>query len=389
MLLAVFVGISLFINLNIHVSISSRAHVSSYFIRGYQHNLSNDVNESDYQGGFSACLLIMDDTIKLREWLAYHYVVLPLRSIIIAIDSKSKNVTKIMDVLKEYKDLDINITVWNDDDYLPKERPNIKKFQRMDPWIFQQHVFCLECQKTMKHDNKTWTLFTDSDEFLVYNYFHEDAEDENPYGSYKKASINDLSVERNETISIRKDLPLLTEKTVIQYLFEHKIELPSCIRLPALYFGANESSIQEISKGVPPEINPYDFMTLRYRKHNMPRSGGFTKVIMDVSQIEEDWLNIAEVHTVHNPNLKLCGWNGDAASGTDYTSSIFRINHYLGSMEAFLERINDFRKYISAEKYSEKNLGAHPHMDDDDIRPWVQELVRQVGMKKVQSLLLG
>ena len=38
---------------------------------------------------FSACLLIKDNNIILPEWLAYHYTVLPLRRLIVAVDTLS------------------------------------------------------------------------------------------------------------------------------------------------------------------------------------------------------------------------------------------------------------------------------------------------------------
>jgi hypothetical protein len=42
------------------------------------------VNES-----FSTCLLVMDENFRLYEWLAYHYHVLTLRYVVIAVDPGS------------------------------------------------------------------------------------------------------------------------------------------------------------------------------------------------------------------------------------------------------------------------------------------------------------
>jgi len=43
--------------------------------------------------GFAICLLVLDYTIRLHEWvgLAYHYTVLPLSSLFIGVDPKSSN----------------------------------------------------------------------------------------------------------------------------------------------------------------------------------------------------------------------------------------------------------------------------------------------------------
>jgi hypothetical protein len=59
----------------------------------------------------SACLLTMDDNHFLIEWLAYHYHVLPLRDLIVAVDPRAK--TSPQEVFDRWKGL-INITVWND-----------------------------------------------------------------------------------------------------------------------------------------------------------------------------------------------------------------------------------------------------------------------------------
>jgi len=58
---------------------------------------------------FAACVLMKDDNIILPEWLAYHYEVLPLRRLIVAVDPFSKtNPDKILDA---YRDIGMNITV--------------------------------------------------------------------------------------------------------------------------------------------------------------------------------------------------------------------------------------------------------------------------------------
>ena len=57
----------------------------------------------------NACLFIMDDTIRLTEWLAYHYTVLPLGHLVVAIDPKSKRIDKIdkiLDMWREYITID-------------------------------------------------------------------------------------------------------------------------------------------------------------------------------------------------------------------------------------------------------------------------------------------
>ena len=55
-----------------------------------EHSIPNPP-PSDGNKTFSACLLVMDDNHRLVEWLAYHYHVLPLRYIIVAVDPRSES----------------------------------------------------------------------------------------------------------------------------------------------------------------------------------------------------------------------------------------------------------------------------------------------------------
>ena len=83
-----------------------------------------DSRDSNY---FSACLLVKDDNHYLVEWLAYHYHVLPLRRLIIAIDPKSQ--TSPTNILRRYAGATtatrnngsrMHITQWTDDDFFPQ-----------------------------------------------------------------------------------------------------------------------------------------------------------------------------------------------------------------------------------------------------------------------------
>lgn len=71
--------------------------------------------------GLSACLLVNDENPRLPEWLAYHYQILPLRSLIIAIDPSSRLSpdTILNRWTNDHTELGLDIQVWNDIDYLP------------------------------------------------------------------------------------------------------------------------------------------------------------------------------------------------------------------------------------------------------------------------------
>jgi hypothetical protein len=61
----------------------------------------------------NACMLIMDDTIRFVEGLAYHYTVLPLGHLVVAIDANSKRIDKILKAWREY----INIDTYQNDPF--------------------------------------------------------------------------------------------------------------------------------------------------------------------------------------------------------------------------------------------------------------------------------
>ena len=105
--------------------------------------------------GLSSCLLIMDDNHFLVEWLAYHYHSMPLRRLIVAVDPKSK--TSPSEILDRYASRELmHITIWSDTHYLPSYLD-----PDMDPvklYHFRQDCFISSCLKTLKQENRTWTM---------------------------------------------------------------------------------------------------------------------------------------------------------------------------------------------------------------------------------------
>ena len=79
---------------------------------------SIDVHEHQKKEGLSACLLVNDENPRLPEWLAYHYYILPLRSLIVAVDPASRSSPQ--SILDRYSCL-MDVTIWNDNDYLPEK----------------------------------------------------------------------------------------------------------------------------------------------------------------------------------------------------------------------------------------------------------------------------
>jgi hypothetical protein len=99
----------------------------------------------------SSCLMWMDDNHYLVEWLAYHHTVLPLRRLIICIDPKSQ--TSPLSLLERYLSRGLmNITVWNEDDFFPKEIRDQWKEDPVELFLERQNNCYLQCMKTLKED---------------------------------------------------------------------------------------------------------------------------------------------------------------------------------------------------------------------------------------------
>ena len=124
LIIILLVCIALCISLSIHIhsqllqssttNVTSAKHLKSTSSAKHKH-------KKNHNRGLSACLLVNDENPRLPEWLAYHYHILPLRSLIIAIDPSSRlSPDTILDRwTNDHTELGLDIQVWNDIDYLP------------------------------------------------------------------------------------------------------------------------------------------------------------------------------------------------------------------------------------------------------------------------------
>ena len=77
----------------------------------------------------AACLLVLDDTIRLTEWLAYHYTVLPLSNLIVAVDPKSslRSIERMNELASRWEPLGLRITFWYQDEWL-RHKPYLQNY---------------------------------------------------------------------------------------------------------------------------------------------------------------------------------------------------------------------------------------------------------------------
>jgi hypothetical protein len=338
---------------------------------------------------FSACMLVMDDNHRLTEWMAYHYHVLPLRYMIVAVDPRSK--TSPTHILNQWRRRGVHIIEWNDRDFWRADLklvpiPDDAELQtKRDRHRGRQKYFYKQCLIRCKKDKRTWVSLHDSDEFLVYNHAGGD-------------KFKEWEERRSKTSRMPRMKPSQTPPTtaeagaMIRYINHErdaglKYYKSPCIGIPRTMFGADESQVDQraIVKQVPKDFHwAAPLMdTLKYRQHatrNDFVKNALGKVIIDVSRI--DVARTPYFMSLHRPIKKLCPtpWINDWSAG-------LRINHYLGSWHSYSFRDDSRRgNERSWEQWTYKAMTLGENTDDN-IRPWLSGLVETEGEDVAREML--
>jgi hypothetical protein len=277
--------------------------------------------------GMSACLLVMDDNHFLIEWLAYHYHVLPLRHLIVAVDPRSQ--TSPASILDRYRTR-INITLWNDTDYYTanqKEREEAeywaeRKFGSDIPKSLIQHrarqrLFYYHCMQHLKAAGRDWTLLTDSDEFLRINYH----------------TVHQVSNPATGSIIVP---PVSEEGSVLTFL-QHNQHNPAlnlstfspCLQIPRIRFGTVEPENGHAYLG----INASALQTTRFRTH--AKSGNYplnriSKVLVNLKQVP--WEDLVPVESIHLP---LKHWCKRRKLHIRTHQQVLVLHHYIGTWQQY------------------------------------------------------
>jgi hypothetical protein len=367
----------------------------------------------------NACLFIMDDTIRLVEWLAYHYTVLPLGHLIVAIDPKSKRINQINQILEMWREY-ITIDAFYNDTFLTLDpydgwgRAIWAKNDRPRGWFKNKDGYTYRSQAHKRRQNfftsfcfgdlyekkkRDWTLLTDTDEFVTFNYRDPGTEDATRYDSITSfKSKDEVDRERASNLPIRDLLPNLTQHvTIAQHLAAYEKvwstteqQTPRCLRVPGLTFSSHESNSSIIASDVPKGFDGSTLMTLRQRQH-AAKDGSFSKAMLNLKTATgKDWFQFGSVLNVHTPNRRMCGRTskqGFSGSGADYISSLFRIHHYkAGTIESYLERAGDWRGGGLWRFYFDRNM--EPVGENSDLTPWFKWFVTKVGIDSANQLLM-
>jgi hypothetical protein len=376
-----------------------------------------------YSGGDgdfgAACLIIMDDNHFLTEFIAYHYLFLPLRRLIVAIDPKSK--TSPVPILNRWKDR-INITIWHDQDYFhppqdleqrlrrrPKNNTNTKKKKNNTSdeeialafYLRRQRNLYHACMRKLKVEQlendlpSYWTAIIDTDEYIVLNRYVRPKR----WIRNVKANVADmLNDPENRQISNELSRP--------------------CVGMHRFNMGVLEETNRTIAtRDVPPDFDYHDFNTLRWR-YPVPLQARTTKstsrsmsgkALVDLARIPLEDIDLKKV-SAHRPLTTVCTAN-DRSIPNEY--STFVVHHYIGTFEQWSYR-DDRRNKRTKEKYyqlleasssSSVFLGTSStasngtissaiqavadDLGDDSTRFFLKDFVQRYGLEEAKRLLEG
>jgi hypothetical protein len=198
----------------------------------------------------------------------------------------------------------------------------------------------------------------------------------------------------DEVLVLKNATSMEQKGSIMAYI--HQIEkerniTTDCFQSPRHLMGTLEIPEQEMLDSVPPltissdntTVDPWRLDTLRYRFGNSHgnRENGLGKAILNVQSLATHFP--LTVGSVHRPIVEVCG-----SAFPAYTlSSPFRINHYLGSWEAYSFR-DDSRKggERSFQAWQFKNVTSD--MERNDMAAtWLKGFMADVGAEKARRLL--
>eukprot|EP00980_Cylindrotheca_fusiformis_P021025 scaffold8050_cov116-Cylindrotheca_fusiformis.AAC.2 len=355
----------------------------------------------------SFCLLTKDDGEILNEWIAYHYHVLNMRQLIVAVDPLSE--TSPEPILQKWEELfGMSIEVWRDEDFMPAsflrgEYDTIKNYvvhfkfpsgidnttegyqeqlTIINNHRFRQHVFVSQCLRTLKgrlgdprHGN--WVAHVDSDEFIVLN----------PKVRKRHYAVKPVLVPQVPSAG-----------SLLNYLNDGFSALPTwnarrkCLLMPRiLYIPQASPRVNKQQNAIEKRFwNTDRFETLRWEIHrDLSSPSGFQKAIVDVAAIEKNHtiFENGRISSVHYPLPRSEEDDCPVEIVDPDLNHVHRyplvVNHYFGSLERYLSR-NDTRKHESIWRKKAKMRGV---VSDGWIGGWLQSFVEEHGREKVSRVL--
>ena len=339
--------------------------------------------------GFAGCIVVKDDNDRISEWIGYHYLTLPLKHLIVAVDPTAKTTPReIVQMWNTTEEIDMEVLLWDDADYGHWINEDLDDLHRHRD---RQKRFLAECQKYHKRKGRSWVALVDPDEFITFNLV--EADDRDPERSNdvdvfdlmngKNFTALDYRIKMQELRQQMTDQNVLQHQTVMDYLNQHKNEEPwkseSCYLMLRTLFSAIESppDVLEDAGVTKYGLDANKFTTLKYYKHGEKGSwydNHFGKVLVDVSRIDESEIS-RDMANIHTP-LDRCYYPWRL-----YETGILNVNHYLGSWEQYSARVDVRRDRAKFDVSAFVNFGI-----DFQMQGWLKRFVTKVGAEKSRML---
>ncbi len=182
----IFALVGALFQLALHVDISSTNKPTIIFHHpdcddhghGHGHGTDPPLETIQNKDGIAMCLLIKDDNEKLPEWLAYHFLEMPLQYLIVGVDPFSTtSPEKILNIWR--KETGMDIVLWHDPHYRHVDDQKPSKENEYLPYHRRQEHFIAECIRHHKARGRKWLTIIDTDEFITNNVIFGNDERQN------------------------------------------------------------------------------------------------------------------------------------------------------------------------------------------------------------------
>jgi len=381
-------------------------------------------SKKQWKNGFAACLLFKDDNHHLIEWLAYHYVRMPLRRIIMCVDDSNNNneednnqqqlKTTPSYILERYTSRGLmEIDIWNKDDiYTPdhheqwivgKHTNNGTEMTESDKvyrYINFQNICIKKCFRQLKsevmenNENASDVVIMDDDNNNNSTTNSNTSAITPPKWTWVSAhDVDEYIIVNNE---VDQDLRIpqqnTTTTTTIGELLDRANELnisemlsSPCVAYRRSMYGAKEDDDEK--KMIPNGFNGTDFMTYRFVWRATPsgKKNGVGKALVDLSRIE--WTDLESLSTTHRPVKAACP---RANAFVSFSRSPLIANHYVGTLEQYLFREDPRRNTQQTRTVAayELTMQQSSRIRDDSIHGWLDDFVEDVGSEALARTLL-
>eukprot|EP00804_Cyclotella_cryptica_P010273 CCRYP_016730-RA/>CCRYP_016730-RA protein AED:0.37 eAED:0.87 QI:0/0/0/1/1/1/2/0/331 len=241
-----------------------------------------------------------------------------------------------------------------------------------------------------------YLILTDTDEFLSFNFILPD-EDISHFnrnsifslGAKDTPSIGKRARDRLEAWPIRAIAGRNPNQTILSFI-ESQQELQQtyfpaqsgCTRIVGLAYGTNTTD----------DLEDEPLMTKKYQHRQKYPHDKFSKVMLELPKISESRDELNHIESIHNPFPKLCGMNGKHSSGQDFSGSVLKVAHYVGTIEGWLERGGGKGSHLyrqDRKSWEDKNTQFGPYTEELDLYmgAWVDFFIAKVGIHSADELL--